>query len=108
MNYEPTSMSGYFSDKDRIAELEKQVLLLTSTASKWKVKYELSKPREIKVKSNRKSKAERLICVFISGDKSLSLKEIALKCFLAHSTVRKMACLIRKQQKESKNVSIIS
>ena len=89
-------LSEYFSDKDRIKELEKQVRLLQINNSKWKVKYyaiSQAEPRE-----SRTSQARELIKAWHRGDDSFTLREIGDKFCLEYSTVKSISSNLRRNK----------
>ncbi len=92
-------LAEYFSDKDRIKELEKQVSLLTSSKSKWKLKCEkLQGKQTIKVTlPSRSDNAKTFILAWHNREKSLTFKQIAEKCFLTHQDVKNISCKLRKE-----------
>lgn len=92
-------MSIYFSNQDRIKELERQVVNLISGKSKWKLRFEKlqgKQPKKVAIPS-RKSKAIPLIINWHNGDKSLTFKQIAEKCFLTCNDIRTISCKLRKE-----------
>jgi len=88
-----SDLAEYFSDKERIKELEKQVRLLQQNNSKWKSKYyaiSKSTPRE-----SRTSKARELVKAWQGGDKSLTLRQIGDSLWLQYSTIKTISSQLR-------------
>ena len=90
-------MSEYFSNKNRVEELEKQVKLLIAGKSKWKRKYEKLYSKNPTIRVTRTSKARALVVNWLGGDKSLTFKEIAKKCFLTHQDIKNISLKLRKE-----------
>jgi len=91
-----SDMSEYFSDKDRIKLLEAKLISCTDRCCKWERRY-----RDIKgtqtARQIRTSKINALVQSYVDGDKSLSLKSIAKKCFLSIKTIHNLSCKLRNK-----------
>lgn len=92
------TIADYVSQKDEIEALKKKVRLLQVNNSIWKSKYEKLLGRKVKVKRvSRSSKAAELVKAWLSGDKSLTLNQIADRFFLSHSTVKTILHKVRRK-----------
>lgn len=85
-----------------IAELNKKLRLQIQNNSKWKNKYYALKGTKSNVRNNRTSKAEVFVKAWIAGDKSLTFKSIAEKCFISIETVKNISYKLR-HNKENNN-----
>lgn len=88
-----SDLSEYFSDKDEIARLNKQVRLLQQNNSKWKAKYYSivkAKPRV-----SRTAAARVLVKAWQDGDESLTLHQIAVKSYLSYATIKEVSSKLR-------------
>ena len=92
-------LSEYFSDKDRIKHLERQVVNLIAGKSKWKLRCEKlqGKQPEKVSKPPRLANARPLIINWHNGDKSLTFKQIADRCYLTEQDIKNISCKIRKE-----------
>jgi len=91
-------LSEYFSKLDRIKELEKKVANLISEKSKWKLKYEKlqgNQPKKVVIPT-RMAKAMPFVINWHNGDRSLTFRQIADKCFITHQNVKNISCKLRK------------
>jgi len=88
-------LADYFSDKEKIIRLNKQIILLQKNNSKWKRKYENLNSSKPTIRKNRTSKAEVLVRSFIKGDRSLTFREMAKKCFLSIETIKNISYKLR-------------
>ncbi len=90
-----SDLSEYISDKERIKELEKRVVLLISDKSKWKRKFETLKSKNPPLRKNRTNKAKVLVIAYLDGDRSLSFREMAKMCFLSIETIKNISYKLR-------------
>ncbi len=86
-----SDLAEYFSDKDRIKELELQVKTLENDLkreiklkSKWKCKYLKDNPVYNQQKLARSHKAVAMIISNNQKGRIMKLKKIAKDCFLSH------------------------
>ena len=90
-----SGLSEYLSDKNKIIELKKQVVLLQKVNSKWKRKFEKLKSDNPTIKKTRSLNAAVLVKAWIDGDRSLTFKEMAVKCFLSLETIKNISYKLR-------------
>jgi len=81
--------------EEEIAQLNKKVGLLIKNNSKWKQKYYALKGPKSNVRNNRSSKAEVFVKSWIAGDKSLTFRQIAERCFISIETVKNISYKLR-------------
>ncbi len=81
-------LAEYFSDKDRIKELEDKLNTARRIASRYKQMYEESKGKKLLTRSD---KARLLIKELKNTDRPVNLiRSIAKKCFLTEGTVNRI------------------
>lgn len=97
------TIADFISQKDRIAELERQNLSLYKFASKCKRKCEELSLANKLTRESRSRDAEVFVKAWIGGDTSLSLKDIAAKFFLGYGTVRNISSRLRANEKLQTN-----
>ena len=90
-----TEISEYMSNQDEIVRLNKKVRRLQQLNSKWKRMFEKLKSDNPTIKMTRSIKAKSLVQAWIAGDKSLTFREIAVKCFLSVETVKNISYKLR-------------
>ena len=95
MNYEPITINEYFSDKDRIIELELQNALLRkklkssqSLVSKTKIKWQNLNSKHSKNTGARGEQALELIKQKNMGEIKITLQAIAKQCFITYQHVK--------------------
>ena len=83
-----SDLSYYLKHQQEVAELEKKIRLLQANNSKWKRKYEA-------LRTTPPLKATRSAKNWHNGDKSLTFKQIADKCFLSRETIKNISYKLR-------------
>tara|TARA_R110000772_G_scaffold109924_1_gene213310 strand:- start:22276 stop:22632 length:357 start_codon:yes stop_codon:yes gene_type:complete len=86
----------------QVVTLEKQVVTARKSASKHKRANDQLRAKYDVKKVSRCDKARELLLARELGDTSLNLKEIAAKCFLGYSTIKKLAQGVRANLNEVK------
>jgi hypothetical protein len=81
----------------QVVTLEKQVVTARKSASKHKRANDHLRAKYDVKKVSRCDTARELLLARENGDTSLNLKEIAAKCFLGYSTVKKLAQGVRDE-----------
>ena len=89
------TIAEFVSKDDLIEKLQKQNRLLIANNSKWKRKYEKLKSPNPTIRKNRTNKAEALVISWINGDRSLTFRQIAEKCFLSRETIKNISYKLR-------------
>ena len=90
-----SDLETYLHLKSRIAELEKQNKLLQKNNSKWKRKYEKLKSDKPTIRQNRTTRATVFVQAWIDGDRTLTFRQIAEKCFLSRETIKNISYKLR-------------
>jgi|TARA_R110002124_G_scaffold97565_3_gene242561 hypothetical protein len=89
-----SDLSYYLKHQQEVAELEKKIRLLQANNSKWKRKYEALRTTP-PLKATRSAKAKVFVENWHNGDKSLTFKQIADKCFLSRETIKNISYKLR-------------
>lgn len=92
LNKQVDMIAGFYKSyhEDRIKELESKLINSRRTASRYKRLYEDLKGEEVKPRGYRGERAEQLIKELKGTDRPINLiRSIAKKCFLSEATVER-------------------
>ena len=105
-----TDLSDYFSDKDEIARLNKQINMIAGFYKSIYEAKEKSLNKRLDSLITREYRTNKILLnsnINMSGDRSrkavklikigkMSFREIASTCYLGYSTVKQLSCKVNK------------
>lgn len=88
------SISDFVSQAEQIATLKQELKAARDSRSHYKLRYEALAADRLATRSDI---ANRLIKARLNGDKSLSIKQIAAKCFFTVGTIYTMTYRLKQE-----------